>query len=167
MGKFISRFTLLSVMFLVVGALSLPVVHAEGGKAILVSIEQQKLYAFENYLLVHEFDVITGRAGKETETGKFKISRKYKDYTSKKYDAPMPYSMFFSGDGKAIHATGWATLRSYVQTYVSGSLGSHGCVGLTEEDAITLFEWAPVGTNVVIVDVQEEDDEQPDGDPKE
>ena len=121
-------------------------------KAILVNVDQQVLYAVDNYKIVYEFDVITGQPGKETEAGKFSIFKKIEDYTSKKYKAPMPYSMFFSKDGKAIHGTKWATLRSYLHAYVTESVGSMGCVGLTEDDARTLFEWASVGTAIVILD---------------
>ena len=121
-------------------------------KVILVNVEQQVLYAVDDYKIIYEFDVITGQPGKETTTGKFKVTRKIKDYTSKKYKAEMPYTMFFSKDGKAIHGTKWATLRSYLHAYVTESVGSMGCVGLTEDDARMLFEWAPVGTTIAILD---------------
>ena len=121
-------------------------------KAILVNVDQQVLYAVDNYKIIYEFDVITGQPGKETEAGKFSIFKKIEDYTSKKYKAPMPYTMFFSKDGKAVHGTKWATLRSYLHAYVTESVGSMGCVGLTEDDARTLFEWAPIGTAIVILD---------------
>jgi lipoprotein-anchoring transpeptidase ErfK/SrfK len=126
--------------------------NADPRKAILVNVDQQVLYAVDNYKIIYEFDVITGQPGKETTAGKFSIFKKIEDYTSKKYKAPMPYTMFFSKDGKAVHGTKWATLRSYLHAYVSESVGSMGCVGLTEDDARTLFEWAPVGTAIVILD---------------
>jgi lipoprotein-anchoring transpeptidase ErfK/SrfK len=121
-------------------------------KVIMVNVEQQVLYAIDDYKIIYEFDVITGQPGKETTTGKFKVTRKIKDYTSKKYKSEMPYTMFFSKDGKAIHGTKWATLRSYLHAYVTESVGSMGCVGLTEDNARTLFEWAPVGTTIAILD---------------
>ena len=69
----------------------------------------------------------------------------------------MPYSMFFSEDGKAIHGTQWAAVRSFLHSYLTESVGSQGCVGLAEDDAKTLFAWAPVGTPVVILDMEEEE----------
>jgi lipoprotein-anchoring transpeptidase ErfK/SrfK len=125
-------------------------------KFIIVDVDSQRLAAIEDFRAVYIFHVVTGRPEKETTVGKYKIFKKYEDYTSKKYDVPMPYSMFFSQDGKAIHGTQWATLRSYLHTYITESVGSHGCVGLTEEDAKTLFAWAPVGTPIVILDMAEE-----------
>jgi lipoprotein-anchoring transpeptidase ErfK/SrfK len=126
-------------------------------KAILVNVHDQVLYAVDDFKIVYEFDVITGRPGKETTAGKFTVFKKIEDYTSKKYKAPMPYTMFFSKDGKAVHGTKWATLRSYLHAYLTESVGSMGCVGLTEDDARTLFGWTPVGTPVVILDEATED----------
>ena len=67
----------------------------------------------------------------------------------------MPYTMFFTEDGKAIHGTQMATLRSYLQSYLVDSVGSEGCVGLTDDNALALFEWAPVGTPVVVITEEE------------
>ncbi len=41
--------------------------------------------------------------------------------------------------------------------YVLENVGSMGCVGLTTEDARTMFEWAPKGTRIVVL--QEETEE--------
>ena len=120
-------------------------------KKIIVVIDTQVLVAMEGKKVVYEYDVVTGRPKKETHPGDYRISRKYKDYTSKTYGSPMPYSMFFSKDGKAIHGTKWATIRSYLHVYLTESVGSHGCVGLTKEDAKILFEWAPVGTPIEVM----------------
>jgi len=125
---------------------------AGGNKKILVNVEQQKLYAVQANKLVYEFDVVTGKPGKETTTGDYRVFRKVKDYTSKTYGSPMPYSMFFSKDGKAIHGTGWATLRSYLHAYITESVGSMGCVGLTEDDARELYEWTPKGTLIIVLE---------------
>jgi len=73
------------------------------------------------------------------------------------YDVEMPYTMFFTEDGKAIHGTKWATVRSYLHAYITESVGSQGCVGLSEEDAKALFEWAPLGTRVDIVEEEPDD----------
>ena len=120
-------------------------------KIIYVVTDDQKLYAWEGNKLVYEFDVVTGRPGKETVPGVFSIFRKHEDYTSKTYDVEMPYTMFFSKDGKAIHGTQMATLRSYLHSYLTESVGSMGCVGLTDDNALALFEWALVGTPVIVI----------------
>jgi lipoprotein-anchoring transpeptidase ErfK/SrfK len=120
-------------------------------KEIQIFIERQVLIAFENGEEVYNFDIVTGRDGKETTAGSYSISRKYEKYTSKTYGSEMPYTMFFTEDGKAIHGTQMATLRSYLHSYLVESVGSEGCVGLTDDNALALFEWAPVGTPVVVI----------------
>jgi len=153
--------TLLVLLVTICLALPTSILASEGDpgglKIIYVVTDDQKLYAWGGNKLVYEFDVVTGRPGKETTPGVYKTFSKHADYTSKTYGSPMPYTMFFTKDGKALHATQWATLRSYVHAYITESVGSHGCVGLTREDAKTLFDWAPVQTRVVIL--EEEPDE--------
>jgi len=120
-------------------------------KQIQVFIEHQVLIAFENGEEIYKFDIVTGRDGKETTAGTYHVFQKYEKYTSKTYGSEMPYTMFFTEDGKAIHGTQMATLRSYLHAYLAESVGSEGCVGLTDDNAMALFEWAPVGTPVVVI----------------
>ena len=120
-------------------------------KEIHVYIKAQVLVALENGEEVYSFDIVTGRDGKETTAGKYRIFRKHEKYTSKTYGSEMPYTMFFTADGKAIHGTQMATLRSYLHSYLTESVGSEGCVGLTDDHAKALFDWAPMGATVVVM----------------
>ena len=120
-------------------------------KEIKVFIERQILVALEDGEEIYSFDIVTGRDTKETTAGRFKIFRKHEKYTSKTYGSEMPYTMFFTKDGKAIHGTQMATLRSYLHKYLTESVGSEGCVGLTDDNAKALFDWAPVGTSVIVI----------------
>jgi lipoprotein-anchoring transpeptidase ErfK/SrfK len=124
-------------------------------KEIRVFIEQQALVALENGKEVYSFDIVTGRDGKETTAGRYRVFRKHEKYTSKTYGSEMPYTMFFTKDGKAIHGTQMATLRSYLHSYLTESVGSEGCIGLTDDNAKALFDWAPVGTLVVVMSEEE------------
>lgn len=142
------------------GLLVILVSTAWGGEAttkkeIQVFLERQILVALEDGEEVYSFDVVTGREEKETTVGRYKIFRKHKKYTSKAYGSEMPYTMFFTEDGKAIHGTQMATLRSYLHSYLTESVGSAGCVGLTDDNAKALFDWAPVGTVVVVISEDE------------
>jgi lipoprotein-anchoring transpeptidase ErfK/SrfK len=133
-----------------------PIVANEGAKTqskkeIRVDVDRQTLAALENGEAVYTFDIVSGKPDKDTISGTFKIFRKEEKYTSKTYGSEMPYTMFFTEDGKAIHGTNMATLRSYLHTYLTKSVGSQGCVGLTDDNAKLLFDWAPVGTPVVVV----------------
>lgn len=118
---------------------------------IRVFIDEQVLVALENDEEIYSFDIVTGRDGKETTAGKYRVFKKHEKYTSKTYGSEMPYTMFFTEDGKAIHGTQMATLRSYLHSYLSDSVGSQGCVGLTDDNAKALFDWARVGIPVIVI----------------
>lgn len=66
----------------------------------------------------------------------------------------MPYTIFFSKDGKAIHAaTCCVAIQSFLKAIApeeSAWMGSHGCVRLSEDDARILFEWAEEGIPLTI-----------------
>ena len=80
----------------------------------------------------YNWAVSTGRPGYDTPTGDFQAFRMEKDHFSKEWDdAPMPYSIFFTEQGHAIHG-------SY-QTKRLGSAVSHGCVRIAPGNAAKLF----------------------------
>ena len=119
-------------------------------KRILIKLREATLYAFEGDVLKFKFDTATGRDNFRTEPGSYKILRKHKVYRSRKYNSPMPYAMFFSEDGKAIHQSDWVSGKHLFQHFGIYWFGSHGCAGLHEEDAKVLFEWTPYHTPVVV-----------------
>ena len=129
--------------------------EAAAAKEIRVYIEPQILVALENGKEVYSFDIVSGQPGKETTLGTFGVLRKHEKYTSKAYGSEMPYTMFFSSDGKAIHGTQMSVLRSYLHAYLNESVGSKGCIGLTDDNAKALFDWAPVGTPIIILATEE------------
>ena len=76
--------------------------------------------------------VSTGRRGYDTPSGSFHPFRMEEDHYSKEWDdAPMPYSIFFTGEGHAIHG-------SY-ETRNLGRRASHGCVRISPNNASKLF----------------------------
>ena len=155
--KYLGDTSLCKACWSVIVSVGLAIAAAASGddaapnKEIRVFIERQVLIATENGEEVYNFDIVTGRDGKETTAGTYQIFRKHEKYTSKTYGSEMPYTMFFTADGKAIHGTQMATLRSYLHTYLTDSVGSHGCIGLTDDNAMALFEWAPKGTSVIVI----------------
>ena len=74
----------------------------------------------------------TGAPGYDTPSGTFRPFRMEKEHYSKEWDdAPMPYSIFFTARGHAVHGS-----------YHVKSLGrraSHGCVRLHPDNAAKLF----------------------------
>ena len=85
--------------------------------------------------------VSTGRNGYDTPSGSFRAFRMEADHYSKEWDdAPMPHSIFFTGQGHAIHGT--------LHTASLGLPVSHGCVRVSEPVARALERLAPLGTPI-------------------
>jgi len=111
-----------------------------GPMAVVVSLTEQRAYAYRNGILIGVSTVSTGRKGYETPTGVFTILQKDKDHHSNKYDsAPMPYQERLTWDGVALHAGG-----------LPGFPESHGCVHMPTEFARLLFDATNMGMTVVV-----------------
>ncbi len=82
---------------------------------------------------LYDWPVSTGGHGYDTPSGSFKPFRMEIDHRSEEWDdAPMPYSIFFTKIGHAIHGT--SEQRNL------GRPVSHGCVRLSVKNAATLWE---------------------------
>jgi hypothetical protein len=111
-----------------------------GPMAVVVSLTEQRAYAYRNGILIGVSTVSSGKAGYETPTGVFTILQKERNHHSSLYDsAPMPYQQRLTWDGIALHAGG---LPGYPE--------SHGCVHLPTEFARRLFEATNAGMTVVV-----------------
>ena len=81
----------------------------------------------------YNWPVSTGKPDYDTPNGTFRPFRMDRDHRSEEWDnAPMPYSIFFTMDGAAVHGT-----------YESRRLGhavSHGCVRLSVQHAAMLWD---------------------------
>lgn len=101
---------------------------------IIISINKvsQKMTVTIDGTKEYVWPISTGARGYDTPSGTFRPFRMEKEHFSKEWDdAPMPYSMFFTSRGHAIHGS-----------YHVKSLGrraSHGCVRLAPENAAKLF----------------------------
>ncbi len=123
-------------------------------KLISVDLGSQKLMAWENGKIVYETKISSGMNLTPTVKGKFKIYYKtpmsdmrgpspYKNiYPSGRYlTKNVPNSMYFY-QGYAIHGAYWHNNF--------GRPASHGCVNTPLPAAQWLYDWAPVGTQVVV-----------------
>ncbi len=123
------------------------------GQYILVSIDQQHMYAYQDGQLVFSFVVSTG-SGNSTRTGTFPILDKIPNAYADNWNFWMPdwMGIYWVGNlENGIHA--WPVLPGGGLLW-SDSLGtpiSYGCVVLSTSDARLLFDWAQVGTVVRIV----------------
>jgi len=122
-------------------------------KRIEINLADQTLTAFDGTSQVYSFDCISGDDDHPTDPGTFHIFLKDATHFSHTYHVKMYYALFFTRDGKAIHqyhGPGFWLIRN-LKVHVSDWFGSHGCCRLQEDDARTLFNWAPLHTTVHIV----------------
>jgi lipoprotein-anchoring transpeptidase ErfK/SrfK len=82
--------------------------------------------------------ITSGRPGYETPPGQFRVTWKNIDHWSSAYDAPMPYSVFFTKTGIAFHEGSLTEL-------------SHGCIHLSRDVARTYFNTLVPGDLVQVV----------------
>jgi lipoprotein-anchoring transpeptidase ErfK/SrfK len=101
----------------------------EGPMKIVVVLDIQRIYVFQNDKLIGFSTISSGKKGKETPTGFFTILQKNVDHKSNLYsNAPMPFMQRLTWDGIAIHGG-----------YLPGYPASHGCIRLPLAFAKALF----------------------------
>ncbi|MCS6827472.1 MAG: L,D-transpeptidase [Caldilinea sp.] len=116
----------------------------DGERWIEVIVSEQKLIAWQGDTPVFETIVSTGKRGFETIPGEFRIYVKYEKTRMRGpgYDTPdVPWTMYYHR-GFAIHGAYWHNNF--------GTPVSHGCVNLRVPEAKALYDWASVGTRVVV-----------------
>lgn len=112
-----------------------------GGKRVVIDKTNQMLRAYEGEQLVFQSKVSTGKEGKETPSGHYRAQSKSLMHYSRLYDnAPMPYSVEFSGN-YFIH--GFSS--------VPDRPASHGCIRLPLDNgnpARWFYNWVSPGTPI-------------------
>ena len=127
------------------------------GRWIDVNLTQQVAVAYDGRTLVRMARTSTGRPGFETTPGTYSILRRVASETmtsagvvgangqSASYSVPhVRWTQYFSSDGKALHENYWKPSDQF------GIPSSHGCAGLLSADAQFFWDWASVGTPVVV-----------------
>ena len=121
------------ISFLVVLVTMLMTTTVQSKILIKIDLDSQRLSATKASGEMVVWKISSGRSGYETPIGHFSVMRMEKDHHSDEYDqAPMPYALFFSPRGLAIHGTFEKGL---------GRPASHGCVRLAVPHAQQLFSW--------------------------
>ena len=123
------------------------------GKWIDITLVQQLLTAYDGTTPVRTVEVTTGMAGWETPPGSYAIVSRVANETMNsgaigaedhfRLDDVL-FTQYFTDRGHALHFAWWRTRETI------GRPGSHGCVNLLLEDARFLWDWAELGTAVVI-----------------
>lgn len=111
---------------------------------IQIDLKNQRLIAWEGGTQVYAVIVSTGKNATPTRAGIFTVQSKHRINRMRGtgYDiSDVPYVLYYSG-GYAIHGAYWH--RRF------GTPVSHGCVNVAVDHARWLFNWASVGTPVII-----------------
>lgn len=115
-----------------------------GPIVMTVDLQARVISVFKGGYEIGTAAVLLGTDEHPTPLGTFPILYKMKDNVSEKYgNAPMPYSMFLTKDGVALHGAD-----------VEKGFASHGCVGLPTPFAAKIFAVAGKGDKVIITDGQ-------------
>ena len=108
--------------------------------------------AYENGVMWLDFPILFGddEGRLATPEGIYGILGKGKNYHSKKYDAPMPYSLFFTPARNAIHSRG-PNFKLPEDFETRRWLRTHGCITAEHHIAEQLFYWADNKTTLEII----------------
>jgi len=142
-----------------VAAPALPADAPQTGRWVDVNLNEQIATAYEGHTAVRSVLISSGRPGWETPIGVFPVLRRLEkdtmdgatlvgqgpNGTGADYKVEnVRYVQYFTADGSAIHENYWRRPATF------GMPGSHGCIGMMPADAAWFWEFARVGTPLVI-----------------
>ncbi len=121
------------------------------GKYIDINLATQIMTLFDNGKNKGTFLVSSGKIGMDTPRGNHQIYNKHPRPWSKKYGLFMPYWMAITPSGKyGIHELPeWPSGYKEGQNHL-GIKVSHGCIRLGVGPADTVYNWAEIGTPVIV-----------------
>jgi hypothetical protein len=122
------------VCLLAAAGFSILIAAAPARAALLIEVDKstQQMTVVRDGETLYTWPVSTGISSYDTPAGEFKPFRMEKDHFSREWDdAPMPYSIFFTMQGHAIHGSNHKSI---------GRPASHGCVRLEPKNARVLFD---------------------------
>jgi lipoprotein-anchoring transpeptidase ErfK/SrfK len=122
-------------------------------KVLEVDTTTKQMYAYQNGVLIKTFLTTDGAPATPTPLGTFYIWEKIPVETmtgfnlnGTRYVQPnVQWINYFDHSGDAIHGNYWRPL-----SYFGNINSSHGCVGVVNSDAEWIYDWAPIGTKVII-----------------
>lgn len=111
-----------------------------GPIVMTVDLEARVISVFRGGYEIGAAAVLLGTQEHPTPLGTFPIRYKMRHNVSEKYgNAPMPYSMFLTSSGIALHGS-----------QVENGYASHGCIGMPNDFAAKVFTAAKKGDKVII-----------------
>lgn len=123
-----------------------------GARLIEVNVATKRMYAYENNVLLRTFNISAGAPATPTVLGTYAIYSKIASQNMRGFNADgstyfqpnVQYVNYFYRD-YAIHGNYWRPA-----SYFGNINSSHGCVGIQNYDAAWIYNWAPIGTPVVV-----------------
>jgi lipoprotein-anchoring transpeptidase ErfK/SrfK len=121
-------------------------VFKEYEKVIWINQVKQLGIAYQEGKKLFEFPVVTGDDETTTDPGIYAVKLKDDNYYSRKYDTPMPYSIFFDlKERKAIHE------GEVPPPALRKELATHGCIHVAPPFIERLYEWADEESTAVVI----------------
>ncbi len=112
-------------------------------KKAVIDLKTQQMACWEQResksYYICSYPISSGMPGHESPRGQFKIHAKELESYSITYKAPLPYCCWFSGYIYGIHVG-----------ILPGYPASHGCIRLSRKNAQKFYNWANIGTVVII-----------------
>jgi lipoprotein-anchoring transpeptidase ErfK/SrfK len=121
-------------------------------KWFVADVTTKHMYAYEGTNLVKTFLVSAGAPATPTVLGKYAIYTKYRSQDmsgnnadgSRYFQPAVPYVNYFYG-GYAIHGNYWRP-----DSWFGNINSSHGCIGVNVADGAWIYDWASIGTPVIV-----------------
>jgi len=137
-------------LFLLIFSLTAMSIPLEASKRIVVDLSRQIALAYEGSTVLFYGRISSGKPGRRTPTGHFRVLEKDIDHVSNLWPAPnggarMHYMLRLTRDGVAMHL---GPTPDYP--------ASHGCVRMQNGFAQRMFFWAEKGTPVDVVGIPPE-----------
>ena len=123
-------------------------------KKIVVSIDDQRVWVYENGQVIYDWVVSTGIESSPTHRGTFQVLGKDEKAYASQWDLWMPYfiSVYPAGGGvvNGFHELPFLANGQRLWEGNLGSPASFGCIILGIPAAQTLYDWVEVGVPVII-----------------
>jgi len=119
-------------------------------KVIEINLSNQTISRLENGQKLDENQVSSGKKGMETPEGLFYVKNKIRIAYSRKYRLYMPYWIGFTSWGHGLHELPVFRNGKKEGADHLGRPVSHGCVRMGVGPAEMIYDWAEIGTPIVI-----------------
>lgn len=122
-------------------------------RRIEVDLSDKITTVYEDGKVIKTFRVCTGRPSAPTVAGRYKVKTKLDMAYASRWDLQMPYWLGIYDAGGSENGFHALPILSNGQTLWRSALGtgcSYGCIVLDTPDAKWLYDWAEIGTVVIV-----------------